>query len=489
MSNGSNTRQAVQGVFWTYLAFYSGKFLAFLSTLILARLLTKDDFGVVGYALTTIGFVETFAHLGIGQSVIYYHDDEQNTTDTAFWLGLFIATLALAATWLLAPWIGVFFNDPRAVPVIRALAFSYPIIALGNVHDALLRKSFSFRRKIVPDLTRVLVKGITSISFAAAGFGPWSLIIGQLTGSVFCTIILWFVTPWRPGFRFIPQKSRDFLRFGSHLMAVDILGMILTNSDYLIVGRVLGAAALGAYTLAFKIPELMVAHFCGILSKVIFPIYSRAREDSRVFSSGFLALTRYVPLITAPISIGIALLSRPLVLLAFGEKWLEAAPVLTAISIYTLLISLSYNNGDGYKALGRPEIVTNISIIRASVLIPTLYYAAAQIRSIQAVGWAHVLVASIFSIVDFVIATRIFQIKLKELLQALRPALAGGITMGMGVYFLLRQLGHLSPIFQILAAVPTGAILYAVSIWLVDRRAIHYVIEIVRTFLPGAKKV
>jgi PST family polysaccharide transporter len=465
---------------WTYLAYYSGKILVFASTLILARLLSKADFGVAAFALTVISFLEVASDLGIGPALIY-HRDEPGAADTAFWMGLSLSLVMATITWMIAPLASSFFDDPRALPVVRALAFSFPLGTLGSIHDMLLRKELSFQRKFLPDISRSIGKGLGSIILAMLGFGVWSLIIGQLAGTALATIVLWITHPWRPSFRFGGNISRALLKYGVNIVAVDSLGIILSNTDYLLVGHYLGAVSLGIYQLAFRIPDLLIMQFCALISKVIFPLYSKLREeDPAALTRGFLTTTRYVALVTVPLSLGMLLVAKPLILVTFSDKWIEAVPVLQAISVYSLMLSLAYNAGDAYKAQGRPEILTRISLARAMVLIPGLYWAASQAQSIEMVGWVHAAVAFVFGLVTLVVASQLLHAPLRQLAAALRPAVLAGVIMSLVVLAVMNLLQNAIPFVQLVSVVFAGAITFTATLWLIERSAMLEAVAIVR---------
>ncbi|MCB0036063.1 MAG: oligosaccharide flippase family protein, partial [Anaerolineales bacterium] len=164
------TKATIRGTMWSYIAKYSGKFMVFLSTIVLARLLTQEDYGVAGYALVFISFLEVLQGVGIGPALVYYDEDPERT-DTGFWLGIFVSVLLFGFTWLVAPLAGVYFQDPRAVEVTRVLALTFPLSSLNIVQDAMTRKQLAFRIRIVPDLSRAIGKGVVSILFAYLGYG------------------------------------------------------------------------------------------------------------------------------------------------------------------------------------------------------------------------------------------------------------------------------------------------------------------------------
>ncbi len=459
----------LRGTFWTYVTYYSGKGMVFLSTILLARVLTQEDFGVAGYALVTISFLDVLSDLGIGQALIYHREDP-NAPATAFWLGLGVGISLYALTYLLAPAIALFFNDPRAVAVIRVLALTFPLASLSNVHVSLLQKGLDFRRKFLPDFLRMTSKGLLSVLFALLGFGAWSLILGQVGGTALSVVAFWRAMPWRPSLRFDRALARTFLSYGLHIVVVSTLGALLTNSDYLLVGRFLGAAALGVYSVAFRIPELLITQFCNVIAIVIFPVYARMQdEEPQALRLGFLATTRYVAMVTVPMGLGLALLAEPFVLAVFTEKWREAIPVLRAIAIYALLYSLAYNAGDVYKAQGRPALLTRLALLRALLLLPLLWWAATRVGTIAAIGWTHAAVALISGLLNLLVAGRSLRIPLLELLAALRPALLGGTVMSGVVAALLLLAAPLPPPTQLLVTVPLGALTYLGTLWFLQR--------------------
>lgn len=462
-------RATVRGTIWAYAAAYSGKLLVFISTTILARLLLKDDFGLAAYALIFISFLDVLNDLGIGAAVIYHRDDPE-VLDTAFWLNLVTGIALFGLTWLVAPLAGSFFNDLRSIPLTRVLALTFPLTALGNIHASLLRKNLTFRRKFVPDVVKALGKGIISISLAWSGLGAWSLVMGQVAGTGLAALAYWWAMPYRPQWRWKQSMARPLITYGGNIVAVDGLGTLINQADYLLVGRFLGAASLGVYTLAFRIPELLVKQFCRIVGQVIFPAYAQMKEDSQGLSRGLLATMRYMTMLTVPISLGLTAVARPLVLTAFSDKWIDAVPVMAAIAIYTLIRSLTFNVGAVYKAQGRPEILTWLSLAQLPILLPSLYWAVQGPGTITAVAWTQVANALIAGIANFVVAARLLQIPLRDIAAAVSPSVASGVVMALVVRAVVNALAGSPPWTQLLAGVLVGMLIYLGAMWLLQRK-------------------
>jgi len=468
-------KATIHGAAWKYLTFFSGKLMILVSTILLARLLLKDDFGLVGYAVTAINFLDIIRDLGIGPAVIYHSDDERTPT-TAFWIGLLFGLVLLGVAWVGAPFVGAYFRDPRVVPVIRALAFTFPINSLGNTHASVLSKKLAFGRSVLPDLLMALTKGITSIAFAYFGFGAWSLVWGQISGSIISSLTLWFVTPWHPRFFFDLKIARSLMNFGVNIVGMDLLSVLLLNLDYLLVGRYLGSESLGAYTLAFRLPDLVILMFARIIGTVIFPVFTHMRDVPGSLGKGFILVARYVSLITVPLGLGLALVARPLTITLFTAKWSETIPALQGIALYSMFLSLVYNAGDAYKAEGRPQIITWLGLVQLTLLFPALWWAVIYAKSIAAVGWMQATVAFICVTLNLYVATHMLNISISDIINAFRPAIMAGALMSGIVAMVLFASSNLPAWQQLLLGIISGGLTYCLALWILQRQVVLEVV-------------
>ena len=492
-SGGSNlARATIRGVVWNYVSQFSGKFLVFISTIILAWLLTKSDFGIVGYALVVFNFLDILSDLGVGVALIYYRD-EPKATQTAFWLGLGISLILAIAMWSLAPWIGQLlalnnedgFDQQLVINLTRALSIIFPLESLRNVHSALLQKELAFSRKFIPDLARSMSKGLISIVFALLGFGAWSLVLGQIGGVIVSVFFFWRVMPWRPSFYFSPGMARPLLSYGSSMVAVSLLGTAIRNVDYLLIGPYLGAAALGVYTLAFRLPEFLILQTCTLIGKVIFPAYSKIRENEGSLSRAFLTTMSYVSMLTVPLGLGMALVAGPLIRTVFPDRWVEAIPVTRAIAIYALCLSLTYNIGDVYKAQGRPSLLTRLSLVNLVVLLPALWWAVAIVGDITTVAWTQTIVSLGYVVLNFFVASRTLDVPVRKIIEALLPALLAGMMMAVTVSSALLVLSQGPSLLQLIGSVITGALTYVAALWWLQQDLVLQASHTLRAALVG----
>ncbi len=469
-------RKTVKGVLWSALSFAGSKGITFLSTMVLARLLSPDDFGLMALGLVAIGYLETFGSLGVGNFVIYKQGEEEKTANLAFTLGLTVNTLLTIGGFLLAPWIANFFNRPSLTAILRTLSFTLLLMRLGSIHEARLKKSLHFRRTFYPEFGKTLAKALTSISLAWLGFGVWSLVAGQIAGSVTVSLIYWLVSGWRPRLAWDWRLSAGMVSYSFQIILVELMGMFQNNIDYLIVGKRLGAEPLGYYTMAFRIPELLIINICVIVSNALFPAYSHLQSHRDALQKGVLVTLQYVSLYTIPVGIGLSVLSAAFIPLAFGDNWQASVPLMQALAIYALFYSLSFNAGDVYKAIGRPDILNKLSVFQLIFIIPLLFFASNY--GILYVAIAQVVGSATLMLVKLLVIKHLIGLRLVDIVAALKPATLSGLLMLSVLMLLSELLREASPWVRLILLPLLGGSVYLTSIWLFHRQIVYQAIQL-----------
>jgi O-antigen/teichoic acid export membrane protein len=466
---------AARAVAWNYVSFASGKALVLITMAILARLLTPADFGMVGFATLVIAHLSVLQNLGLGQAVIQRKDDVEDAAQTVFIVNVILGAVFTAMTIAVAPLVAAFFDEPLVTPLLRVLGFSFVLEALGSMHHVLLQKNLAFRRKLIPDVGRAIVQGGVSIATAMTGFGVWALVWGQLAGVTTYVILMWAVIPWRPTYRFNRSLFGSLARFGLPTVITDIEYAIWSNLDYVIVGRLLGDAALGIYTLAYRLPELLVQSVWRILANAIFPVFSKIQDDREALVRGFLATIRYTQIAIVPMCVGMFLTAEPIVGFLFGDKWGDVVPVMRVMSVFVLIGSIGVNIGDVYKAIGRPEILAKLSLIEIVLMVPALLIGARS--GIVGVAWAHAAVATIDTVIRLLVARRIVGVSLRSVGRQLLPSLLAGAIMAAAVAPIIWATGHLSAFTQLMLAGTVGVASYVAALLRFDGPSVRRILR------------
>lgn len=464
--------RALTGFFWSYGAFAAGRLLVFVATVVLARLLAPEEFGLVAFALAILAYIENLSDLGVNETLVYRADaHDTRVASTAFWLGLAGAIVLTAAVWVAAPYVARVGPGDDVAWIIRILSLQLLLTSLGNAHQYLLRHALEFRRLFFPDFSSSVAKGAISIGLAAAGFGVWSLVYGQIAGTVVRTAGLWAVSRWRPVAQIDRDSVRSMVGFGLNLSGVALLGEAVRNLDYLFVGASLGATALGFYLLAFRLPELAVTSIFRVSYRVLFPFYARLKdldesEQGRAeLVRGYVRTVRLGSLIAFPAGFAMAALATPLVLIVYGDKWRESIGPLALIAIWTGFSAVNGMPGTIFKAIGRPGILTRLSLGYVLVLVPVLFVASRF--GIVEVAAAQLGMQVAYLFVISVVMGRVLGVPWLLTPRHTLPALALSAAMAAAVYPLARLL---PPAPALAAGLPAAALVYLL---------------LVRLFLPG----
>jgi O-antigen/teichoic acid export membrane protein len=465
-SNKDISKQAVKGTLWTYVAFAGGKLLTFVSTLILARLLSPEQFGIVGYCLIVIYFLDTFNTFGVGTALISRRDRLEEAANAAFWISIGSSALLCAIAWVAAPFIAGFFDEPLVTDLVRTLMIAQLIAAVGAVPNALSQRHLKFKVRLIPELGRALTKGGVSVLMALMGYGVWSLVYGQIAGEIFTSVALWVIMRWRPTALLDGLVSRQIFAVGGHAALATLIGIVQANIDYILIGRMLGSAPLGLYMLAFRIPDLVIRNFNWVTQKVAHPILAQLQSDPSRLSEIYLKYLRYITLITVPAGVGIALIAQPFIETFYTPEWLPAVFPMQMIALALAIQSAGYIPGVLYKAINRPDIINRLAPIKLTYA--TLILWAGTRWGISGVALGQILVSSLDLCLDCWMASRVVATPLPAIGRAILPAAAAALLMA-AVVLSVGVVLPLSGLAALLTICLLGGAAYAGAVALVSR--------------------
>jgi PST family polysaccharide transporter len=464
------TRKAGRGIVWNFLAHGLGKFTLLLTTAILARLLTKNDFGLVAVAVIAINYLSVIKDLGLGLALIQRREDVETAANTVFTVNLMLGAALSAIAFLIAPWVAAYFKDPMVTPVLRWLGSSFFINALGSVHIIRLMRELDYRRKFIPDMGNALVKSAASIGLALAGFGVWALVFGQILGALASVMLVWIVLPWRPRFAFDGKIIAALSKFGAPVLGEDILTAIVENIDYIVAGRIFGLQQLSIYTLAYRLPEMLLIGNLWIMAGVTFPAFSSIQDKPDEMRRGLLASIRFVQLFAVPAAWGLFIAADPIVRFFFGDQWLDAIPLLRVLALYAWIYSIGYHVGDIYKAIGRPDIQLRLTAFTLTIVIPAILIGSRF--GLIGIACGHLLTILIRQAVSLTVATRFVNVTFVDIFKELKPAVIGGLAMLFAASAALALAAGFNPFAQLALVVCAGAAGYLGILWVTERESL-----------------
>lgn len=481
----SLAQRTLKGIFWAYTSNLGGQVLTLVTTTILGRLLVPDDFGLVAFALIFMAFIEAARGFGVNDALIYTSERVEDTADTVFIINVVLGFVQFAIAFLLAPLLLNFIEDPRIVPVTQTLALLTIINGFTQTHDALLQKELEFRRRFLPDMISVLIKGVVSIGMALANYGVWSIVVGTLVGWSARTIAKWLLLKWRPRLRFYMDRARAMWSYGIHVLLSHLMDLLLENADQLLIGVLLGQLQLGYYTIAMKIPEMIISNLSLMLTRVLFPTYARMKSDIAQLTAGFVATTRYTSFVTVPIGLGICAVAPEMVIVVFGEQWAPSIPLVQVLALMQIMLSLPWSAGDVLKAIGRPDISTKLLIIEVFFTFPVIVVLVTSTQLPVMAAVANLIGLTFSAILRLTIITRFVELRPIDFFHIFKsPFLSGFIMFACVTAWRMLVSGWRIEVILITAVI-VGVVSYTIPMWLLERDTLRQAYDMLRNTIKA----
>jgi PST family polysaccharide transporter len=364
--------KALAGIGWVTLAQLLQQLLRFLISVILARLLTPRDFGLLGMIAVFTGFATLFSDMGFGAALIHREDLEERHLSSVLWLNAILGLLLAVLFLLIAPLVARFYHEPKLSSLTMLMAVNFVITPLGSVQTTILRRAMNFRRLAFIQVFSVLVSGSVAIAMACRGYGTQSLVWQILAASSVTVILLWVVTKWRPRLSIDRSALRDLFGFSANLLGFNIVNYWVRKSDNLFVGRFIGGEGLGIYSRAYSTMMLPLSQITAVLGRVMFPALSRVQNDNARLKRIYLRSISLIALATFPLMLGLLVVSEPFVLALYGPKWSAVIPIIRILSPLGMVQSIGATVGWIYQSKGRTDLFFRWGVAAGALLIGSI---------------------------------------------------------------------------------------------------------------------
>lgn len=331
--------------------------------LILARLLTPDDFGLAAMAMVFVGIIPIFSGLALGAALVQRPTLDENDRSTAFWTGLALGVVLTIAGILLSPLLARFYGEPDVQPLFAALSFGFVLTSLGMTQGQLLVRDMEFRALEIRTMTGTVVGAAAGVTVALLGMGPWAIIVQQLAATATATALMWLVSPWRPRFLYSMTSLRQLAGFGGNVSATMVLNEVNMNADNLLIGRFLGPSALGVYAVAYNIMLVPFSRITSPLQEVLYSAFSRIQDDAEQVRAVWFRVNRLVAALSMPALAGLAIVAPDAIHVILGDQWSEAAPVVRILAWVGIVSSLQGLNVSVLQARDRTGALLRVTIM------------------------------------------------------------------------------------------------------------------------------
>ncbi|HET6656640.1 MAG TPA: lipopolysaccharide biosynthesis protein [Gaiellaceae bacterium] len=453
----------MRGSAWVAVSYGGRNLVSLLTTLALVRLLEPKAFGLVALAMTVLVIIDQVQNAGAAAALVYRRDDVARAAGSAFVFVVCSSIVLFVLAQIVAPFVADIFRTPDLTNVLRAMAFLLVTRSLGAIPLALLERNIDFRSRSVCELTGALGQAGVSLGLAFSGFGVWSIVLGQIAGSALQSGLAWGVSPLRPDPRLASLPViRELVRYGRYVSGTNILNIVNNTADNAVIGRVLGATALGFYAVAFRLadfPNTVIAHIVG---RVMFPIYSLLQSDVARFRRAFIQNLQRIAVLALPVSVTILVCAEPIVLGLFGSKWEEAVGPLRILAAYGLVKSFTSPGGEVFKGAGRPELGLATGALQVAIVVPALIVLV-RTHGVEGGALAMLIAITVCGVLKLALALRLLQGGVIELGRALAPSFLCSGVLCAALLLLMPATDELGPFVRLVVLVAAGAGVYVLA--------------------------
>lgn len=453
-------RSFASGLAWTGMAKWGVQLLTWGSTLVVVRLLTPTDYGIMGMATMFLGLIQLISEFGLGTALVQRRSLTDSQVSRIGGLAILIGIGLFGLCASLAPAVAAFFDEPRVRAVVVILSAMFVVTGIRVLPASLLARDMAFRRLALIEATEALTLTAVTLSLAIGGARYWALVFGGVVSKVVGTLLLSRARPHRIAWPRDLRSLREEIIFGWRVAVSKVAWYAYSNADFAIIGRVLGTAQLGLYTFGWTISSIPVDKVSGVLSRVTFPVLSAVQHD-RVAVARYLALlTEGLTIVLMPASIGLALVAPDFVRVVLGERWVPAIVPLQALSLVVTLRCLMPIYPTALLALDDAKHNMWVGIVQLLVM-PPAFYVGARLGGANGVAIAWLVAYPIIAIPLFpMYVMRRINMPLRRMLLAIWPAASSTAGMVLVVLLLQRSLSDATGAVRLAATVAAGAATY-----------------------------
>lgn len=484
MPHESLSVRAVKSGFWVFLLRIIQLLFQTIKLIILAHLLDPYNFGLMGVALLTMAILETFSATGFQTALIQKKEDIKSYLDIAWTVLVLRGFVLFALLYLIAPYAAIFFNEPKAAPIIQVIGISVIFKALTNIGVIYFRKDLQFSKEFFYQLSGTLIDFIVVVSVALTLRNVWALVFGLLAGNFARFIVSYLIHPYKPHIGLNYEKVKELFGFGKWVLGSSVLLFFVIHGDDAFVGKFLGVTMLGFYQVAYRISNMPATEITHIISQVTFPVYSKLQDNIPKLREAYLKVLQVTAFLSLPIAGLIFVLAPDFTKIFLDEKWMPMVPAMQALAFWGALRSIGSAAGVVFTSTGKPKILTKIQFGHL-ILLSILIYPLSIHWGIFGTSLAVVFASLIPIVCTFYIAFKLIQCKIQIFFKIIALPLINTVIMISVIFIPKTYWCDTVGIFNIFLFVLFGAASYLGVTHLFDKFFDYKMQNIIKNSLSG----
>lgn len=482
MSEGdsqSTKRKVINSLFWKLMERGGVQGIQFLVQIILARILSPNDYGIISLITIFIALANVFIQSGFNTALIQKKNVKEEDFSSVLYISLGVAIILYIVLFFVSQFIADFYKIEELKSVLRVLSIILFFGAFNSIQNAIIARTMQFKKLFIVSVFSILISGVVGIALAYSGFGVWALVSQQITNQVSITFILWFTLKWRPRLTFSINRIGDLFSYGWKLLVSSLIDTLYMNLRGLIVGKVYTSNMLAFYNRGEQFPQLIVNNINGSIQSVMLPTLSAEQDNKKRIKELVRRSIETSSFLIFPLMIGLAAVGEPLIKILLTDKWLPCVPFMQIFCLTYALWPIHTSNLQAISALGRSDIYLKLEVIKKivgiTILIISMFY------GVYTIALGGLIAGIISSFINAYPNLKLLNYGYKEQIKDVFPSLVLSLIMGLIVYSILFL--NLSPYLTLGIQVFTGAIVYVFLAKLFKLECYEYLLSTINGIL------
>ena len=427
--------KTVNSAIWIFVQRVASRGISFFFMIFMTRLLLPSDYGMVGMLAVFLTIAQTIIDCGFGQALIRKQNRTAIDESTVFYSNILASIFCYLVLFIIAPFVGDFYQMPELCNILRVMSLSFVISSLSSIQVLIYTIQLDFKTQSIINVLSGILAGVFGLYLAYKGYGVWALVWQVIMSSFFITLFYWIVSKWHPVMAFSKESFKELFSFGSKILGAQLLNNIYANISPIFIGKAYSSSDLGLYTKGSQMIYFPVSMLVGVFESVTYPVLCKLQNSEEQMRDCFLRFIKIAAFILFPIMVLLGVLSKPLVLSLFGEKWSETANYMMLLCYPCAVVPIQVMNLNILKVVGQSDYVLRIEVI--GKILGVLMLIIALPISIYAICYGTIIVATISLFLNTFFTSKFIKLSALSQLKVLFPSFILSIIVGAIVYLMI----------------------------------------------------
>lgn len=477
------SRTVISSMIWKLMERFSTQIVSFVISIILARILSPDEYGIIAIIIIFINLANVIIDGGLNTALIQKKNADQTDFSTIFWFCLFLSVILYVILFLSAPFIARFYDNDILVPVLRVLSLVLFANSFNSIQRAFVSRHMLFKKLFWVNAVAILISGTIGIVMAYNGYGVWALVGQALSNPIVCCLMMWMTIKWRPTFEFSKNRFSVLFDYGWKIFLTNFIVAVYEDIRGLVIGKVYQPSALAFFDRGKSLPNLLMANITSSINTVLLPAFAEEQDDKARVKQMMRRSVQVTYFFVLPLLIGFFFAAENIILVLLTEKWLPAVPFIQIFCIVFMLMPIQNINMTAIKSLGYSNITLKLEVVKK--IIEAVILVVSFMINVYAVAWGIVLYNIICIFINLTPCKKLVDYGFKDQMKDITPILIASLVMGVAVFgcsFL-----HFNSIVVLFLQIIVGIIIFYAASRLLKIESLNYLSVYIKTGLNKVK--